>query len=75
MPEVIADSDIPGRIDHDAGAREEALRQIFSAGLEAFAQQCGFLRRHRHALAVDRIEAAQGIADHQISLGKRVSRS
>ena len=50
------------------GAREEALRQIGVAGLEAFAQQRGFLRRHRHALAVDRIEAAQGVAEHQIAL-------
>src|SRR6185437_16616662 len=62
----------PGSVDRLRGAAEEALGEAARARVEGCAQQYCFLGGHGHALPVDRIEAADGIADGEVAFGKAV---
>ena len=68
MAEIIADRDVPGNIDGLRRGLEKALRERRWPSAQALLQDHRLLRGHRHALAVDRVEAADCIAEHQITL-------
>ena len=57
----VADGNVAG-VSITAAARAKPPRGSAAPASRAFAEQHRFLRRHRHALAVDRIETAQGVA-------------
>jgi hypothetical protein len=71
--QIAADSDLPRDVDEAVGGPEESARNVICAGRQALAQGEGFHDGDRHPLAVDRIEAAQGVAIHQKTLRKPVT--
>src|SRR5262245_6326160 len=69
IPQVLAGRDGPGNIDDLPGARIELWSEPVERRRENLVERRRLQRRHRHALAIDRIEAADGIPDHEIAGG------
>ena len=63
--EVAADRQIPSLVDHLAGRAEEPASKRVIPELEAAPQLLRLQRRDRHPLAVQRIEACDGVTDDQ----------
>jgi hypothetical protein len=70
VTQVVANRNVPWRIHDLRGAPEETPCEVVGALPQTPLQRDRFLRRDRHALAVDRIEAANGVAEHQIAFRK-----
>lgn len=74
--QIAAAGDLPRVVDHgfDRPEESERVEPVRSAG-QLVAQLRRFDRRHRHALAVHRVEAGERVADDQETGGKARSRS
>ena len=68
-PEIASDSNAPRRIHNFRGASEEITRR-YASGCKRLLQRLGLKRRGRHALPVNRIEAADRVAENQVAFGK-----
>src|SRR5262245_62200337 len=71
---ILTRGDRPGAGDDARGLAEEARREVAIAGGEAAIEGAGLGKRDGHALTVDRIEAAEGIADDQKARRKILQR-
>src|SRR5580704_5530580 len=70
MLQIAADRDLPRHVDESARRLEEAAGYPLRAGREAVAQREGFHAGDRHALTIDRIEAAQRVAKREKTFGE-----
>jgi hypothetical protein len=70
--EVAAGRHVPGHIDHLGEAAEEAAGLRLGAALKVASPGQGLDRGHAHALAVDRVEVGDRVAQHQQAVGEAV---
>src|SRR5260370_42569913 len=65
--EIVAHRNTPWIVHHLCPACEESFRYIAGPFSQRLCQLLGFQRGHGHSLSIDRIEAADGVPNHQIS--------
>src|SRR3954463_15069892 len=69
-PEIVSYGDTPGYVYDLRGSFEESLREVCGSLRESGFQLHCFEGSDRHALAVDRVEAADGVTHYEVALRK-----